>query len=172
MRLVRYKRAAFVAFVAGALVALVATPALAAKPSREVFSLDDPLAEAFWSAELSAACDAPIVADFEGTVTVHQFTDRNGDFKREIDKFWARDTFTNTETGATIVLRDVGPDIYFVGRDGAVYVAIIGRSLTGSGVIGRTLVNLDTGEVVRESGLVVGSLADQVCPLIAPVSGP
>jgi hypothetical protein len=147
---------------------LIATPVFAAKPFREVISLDDPAAEAFWSAALSAACGAPIVAQFEGTVTVHVFTDRDGDFKREIDKFWARDTFTNTETGASVLLKDVGPDIVFVGRDGDLYVAITGRSLTGSGVIGRTLVNLDTGEVVRESGRVVGGIADQVCPVIAP----
>ena len=168
MRIVRLKRSAFVALTVGALFALVTTPALAAKPSREVISLDDPLAEAFWSAELSAACGAPIVADFEGTVTSHSFSDRNGDFKRQIDKYWIRDTFTNTETGAAILLKDVGPDLFFIGTDGALYLAITGRSLTGSGVIGRTLVNLDTGEVVRESGRVVGSVADQVCPIIAP----
>ncbi len=171
MRTVRFKRSAFIALAAGALVALVATPASAAKPSREVVSLDDPIAEAFWSAELSAACGAPIVADFEGSVTIHVFTDRNGDFKREIDKYWIRDTFTNTATGASILLKDVGPDLIFIGKDGALYVAITGRSLTGSGVIGRTPINLDTGEVVQQSGRVVGSLADQVCPIIAPVGG-
>ncbi len=168
MRTARIKRSALLALTIAALVAMLATPSLAAKPIREVISLDDPLAEAFWSAELTAACGAPIVADFEGTLTVHVLTDRNGDFKREIDKYWARDTFTNTDTGASTLLKDVGPDIVFIGRDGALYVAITGRSLTGSGVIGRTLVNLDTGEVVRESGRVVGSVADQVCPVIAP----
>ena len=100
MRIVRFKRSAFLALTVGALVALVATPALAAKPIRDVISLDDPDAEAFWSAALTAACGAPIVADFEGTVTVHLFTDRTGEFKREIDKYWARDTFTNTSGSA------------------------------------------------------------------------
>ena len=168
MRIVRFKRSALIALAAGELVALVATPASAAKPTREVISLDDPGAEAFWSAELSAACDAPIVADFEGTVTTHVFTDQNGEFKRGISKFWIRDTFTNTATGASILLKDVGPDLVFIGKDGALYVAITGRSLTGSGVIGRTLINLDTGEFVQESGRVVGSIFEQVCPIIAP----
>ena len=168
MRQHRFKQAALIGVAVAALMALAATPSLAGKPSREVISLDDPQAEAFWSAELTAACGAPIVADFEGTVTSHGFTDRNGDFKRQIDKYWIRDTFTNTETGASVLLRDVGPDIVFFGNDGALYVAITGRSLTGSGVIGRTLLNLDTGEVIRESGRVVGSIADQVCPIIAP----
>ena len=162
------KRSASIALIVAALIALTATPALAGKPIREVISLDDPGAEAFFSALLSEACDAPIVAQFEGTVTIHEFTDRNGDVKRVIAKYWARDTFTNTETGASVLLKDVGPDIFFIGKDGATYVAITGRSLTGSGVIGRTLVNLDTGEVVRESGRVVGSISDQVCPVIAP----
>ena len=151
-------------FICGLLLLAVASPVAAAKPSKEVISLDNPEDEAFFSALLTEECGVPVEADFEGTVTVHTFTDRDGDFKREIAKFWIRDTFTNTETGASVLLRDVGPDILFFGKDGALYVAITGRSLTGSGVIGRTLINLDTGEVIRESGKFVGSIADQVCP--------
>jgi ABC-type glycerol-3-phosphate transport system substrate-binding protein len=152
--------------IASLLSLALATPALAAKPSKEVRSLDDPGLEAIYSAALTVACGVPVQADFEGTVTVHVFTDRHGDFKREIDKYWIRDTFTNTETGATVLLRDVGPDIYWVGRDGHTYIALTGRSLTGSGVIGRTVFNLDTGELVSQSGNVVGSIVDQVCPLL------
>ena len=150
--------------VVGLLSLALASPALAAKPSKEVISLDDPEAEAFYSALLTEACGVPVEADFEGTVTVHVFTDRHGEIKREIHKYWIRDTFTNTETGATVLLRDVGPDIIWVGRDGDTYIALTGRSLTGSGVIGRTVYNLDTGELISESGKVVGSIADQVCP--------
>lgn len=150
---------------AAALISLaLATPAMAAKPHREVISLDDPEAEAFYGALLSDACGVPVEADFEGTVTVHVFSDRHGNFKREIDKYWIRDRFTNTDTGATVLLRDVGPDIYWIGRDGATYIALTGRSLTGSGVIGRTVFNVDTGELISESGKVVGSIVDQVCP--------
>lgn len=150
-----------------ALVALaLASPALAAKPSKEVISLDNPEDEAFYSALLTEECGVPVEADFEGTVTVHVFTDRDGEFKREIDKYWIRDTFTNTETGASVLLRDVGPDIIWVGRDGATYIALTGRSLTGSGVIGRVVFNFDTGELIGEAGKPVGSIADQVCPFL------
>ena len=144
----------------------LAAPALAAKPEKLVISLDDPIAEENWSLMMTEQCGAPIEADFAGTLTVHILTNRHGVFKREIDKYWARDRFTNVETGASVVLKDVGPDMFFFRKDGALYMAIIGRSLTGSGVIGRTLINLDTGEVVRQSGKVVGSVADQVCPLL------
>ena len=159
-------RRSLLLLMAGLLSLALATPAFAAKPSKEVFSLDDPAAEAFYSALLSGACGVPVKADFEGTVTVHVFTDRHGDFKREIDKYWIRDTFTNTETGATVLLRDVGPDIIWVGRDGNTYIALTGRSLTGSGVIGRTVFNFDTGELLSQAGKEVGSIIDQVCPLL------
>jgi hypothetical protein len=150
----------------GLLMLVLATPALAAKPSKDVTSLDDAEAEAFYSALLTEACGVPVLADFEGTVTTHVFTDREGNFKRQIDKYWIRDTFTNTDTGATVLLRDVGPDIWWTGPDGHLYIALTGRSLTGSGVIGRTVFNADTGELISESGNVVGSIADQVCPLL------
>jgi hypothetical protein len=156
-----------VLILAAAVLALaLAAPALAAKPFMEVISLDDPVAEAEWSAILTQECGAPISADFEGTVTLHLFTDGQGDFKREIDKYWIRDTFTNTETGASVLLKDVGPDIIWIGRDGILYVAVTGRSLTGTGVIGRTVINGETGEVISSSGKVVGSIAEQVCPLL------
>jgi hypothetical protein len=157
-------RRLFLLVIACLVLLAFAAPVAAARPTREVISIDDPLAEAFWSERLSAECGAPIAADFEGTVTVHVFTDRHGNFKREIDKYWIRDTFTNTATGASVLLRDVGPDIFWFGRDGSLYMALIGRSLTGSGVIGRTVINLDADLTVSMKGKVVGSVADQVCP--------
>lgn len=150
----------------GVMLLAFAAPALAAKPQREVISMDDPVAEAQWSAMMTEACGAPIEADFEGTLTMHVFTDRDGNFKRQIDKYWIRDTFTNLDTGAAVLLKDVGPDIFFFGKDGALYVAITGRSLTGSGNIGRTLINLDTGQIVSEGGKLLGSVANQICPLL------
>lgn len=154
----------FLSLVAAALLSVVlAAPTLGAKPTREVISLDDPDAEAEFSTFISEACGIPIAVDFEGTVTVHVFTNRHGEFTREIDKYWIRDTFTNTATGATILLRDVGPDIIGFNRDGELILAIVGRSITGSGVIGRTVISLDTGEVLHQSGRDVGSFVDQVC---------
>lgn len=148
------------------LVASSISPLLAAEPDRFIVDLDDAAAEAFYSEFLSEACGAEIVADFEGSVTVHVFTDRHGNFKREINKYWIRDEFTNVETGASVLLKDVGPDLFWLSREGHLILALIGRSLTGSGVIGRVVIDLDTGEVVHVAGKDVGSVADQVCPAI------
>jgi hypothetical protein len=46
-------------------------------------------------------------------------------------------------------------------------LAQIGRSLSGSGSIGRVVVNLDTGEVVATAGRRVGTLEEVIC---APLS--
>lgn len=154
-------------FLGMAIVAIAATPVLAAPPTREVFDMDDPVAEAFWSDLLTAECGVPVAVDFRGSVTVHTFTDRAGAWKRQIDKYWIRDAFTNTATGASIVLKDVGPDLWSINRRGELVIAITGRSLTGSGVIGRVVINLDTGEVDHIAGRSVGSVADQVCPAIS-----
>jgi hypothetical protein len=44
-----------------------------------------------------------------------------------------------------------------------VVVAITGRSLTGSGVIGRVVVDLDTGEVLSVAGLAKGDFVENLC---------
>lgn len=144
---------------------VVAAPTIAAKPDKEVIDLSDPALEALYAEFLTVECGVPVAVDFEGTVTAHIFYDRHGNVTREIWKYWIRDYFTNTDTGETVLLRDVGPDIFFT-KHGTWYLALTGRSLTGSGVIGRTLVNLDTGEVLRASGRNVGSIVDQVCPAL------
>ncbi len=148
------------------LVASSISPLLAAKPDRFIIDLDDAGAEAFYSELLSDACGADVAVDFEGSLTIHVFTDRHGAWKREINKYWIRDTFTNVETGASVLLKDVGPDLYSLSRDGHLIIAITGRSLTGSGVIGRVVIDLDTGEVLHVAGKDAGSIADQVCPAI------
>ena len=45
--------------------------------------------------------------------------------------------------------------------------AITGPSLTGSGVIGGVVIDLDTGETLHISRESVGSIVDQVCDAIA-----
>lgn len=162
----RFARAATTVVAALALAAVVAVPALAAPPVRETFDLDDPAAEASWSAFLTDACGFPVAVDFAGSVTSHVFLDTSGEWSHQVDKWWIRDRFTNVATGATILLKDVGPDVYRIDRDGHLTIAITGRSLTGSGVIGRVVVDLDTGEVVHMAGREVGSVPDQVCPAI------
>lgn len=74
---------------------------------------------------------------------------------------------TQMRTGENLVIRDIGPDIIFVDAEGNTWAALTGRSMSGSGVIGRVLINFDTLEIIRSSGKEVGSLADQICPILA-----
>lgn len=143
--------------------AVFVAPALAAKPFMETTDLDDPALEAGLSAMLSDACGTDMSVDASGSVRVKVFADRNGDFRREIDKWFIRMAITNVETAESVLIRDVGPDIVWINRDGDVMAAIVGRSLTGSGVIGRVLINLTTGEVERESGRNVGDWVANTC---------
>ena len=161
-----FTRAVVAAAAAAALLALTVGSTLGARPIKETIDLDDPAEEANASAFMTAACGFPVAVDIEGRVTVHVFLDRNGEWLREIDKWWIRDVFTNVETGASILLKDVGPDVIRVDRQGRFTVALTGRSLTGSGVIGRVVIDIDTGEVLHSSGKEVGSIADQVCAAI------
>jgi hypothetical protein len=82
----------------------------------------------------------------------------------EIDVFGTHATFTNVDTGATYSIVDVGPDIYsFDPATGHLTVAITGRSLTGSGVIGRVVIDLDTGEIVSSAGNPEGDWVENAC---------
>lgn len=162
----RYARAVVAAAAAVALLALTVGSTLGARPIKQTIDLDDPVAEEFWSGVLTAECGVPIAMDIEGRVTIHVFQDRDGTWRHEIDKWWIRDTFTNLESGASILLKDVGPDVIRVDRQGRLTVAITGRSLTGSGIIGRVVIDLDTFEVLHSAGKEVGSFIDQVCAAI------
>ena len=143
--------------------ALLAGPSLAAKPHMETINLDDPADEAFWSELLSDACGAPISADFWGSVRIKVFSDRQGNFKRQINKWFIRIRLTNTDTDASILIKDVGPDILWMNKQGELMLAITGRSVTGSGVIGRVVFNLSTGELVRSSGMELGDWIENAC---------
>ncbi|HUG49297.1 MAG TPA: hypothetical protein VMP67_12920 [Candidatus Limnocylindria bacterium] len=142
---------------------LVAAPALAAKPFMETIDLDNPDDEAFYSELFTSACGAPIAADIWGSVRIKVFTDQEGNFKRQINKWFIRIRLTNTETGTSILIKDVGPDILWLDKNGDLLVAITGRSVTGSGVIGRVVVNLTTNEVVSESGKPLGDWVENGC---------
>ena len=156
------------ALLALLMTAALAAPALAGKPTREVIDIGTPADEAEWGAYMTALCGFTITASIESTVTVHVFTDRNGEFKREIDKYLSWDTFTNPATGASVTLHDVGPDLFWFNHDGELMLAIVGRSLAGSGYVGRFVINLDNDEVVHISGRFVGSFEDQICEPLAP----
>ena len=120
-----------------ALVSMLALGSAAFAGRPEVFkvSLDDPAVEAEEAAFVSGVCGFPVTVDAAGKIVVHVFS---GGRNVEIANFNIHATYTNPSNGKSYRLLDAGPDRFFV-RDGRTFVAISGRSLTGSGVIGMRL---------------------------------
>jgi hypothetical protein len=144
---------------------LAAGSVAAAKPDMFIVDNSDPAVEAEDEAFLLAACGYAIDVEGSGHVVVHVFSDHPR--LLEIDNYRLFNTFS--ANGKTIVVRpDAGPDRFWVGKDGAVYLALVGRSVTGTGVIGRTVVNLDTGELVSSHGRELGDFLTAVCEGLAP----
>jgi hypothetical protein len=144
--------------------ALVLTgAATAATPTQFRVSLDDPVLEADLAASLTAACGTAVAADTNGFILVKLFDRKGGGGPVEMNVFHLTATFRNVATGATTSLLDVGPDRITFDRKGNLIVTIIGRSLTGSGVIGRVVVDAATGAVLSSSGRGVGDWVENVC---------
>lgn len=158
------------ALLIAALLALLATPALAAEPRKPlVIDLNDPALDAEDGAFWTAACGFPVTAELSGHIIVHN--EKRGSIE-SLTVFHITETLTSAD--GTYRLVDVGPDIWFT-RNGTTYVAVVGRSLTGSGVIGRVLVNADTGEILRVSGRIVGDevfgdFTAPICRALAPAA--
>ena len=61
-------------------------------------------------------------------------------------------TYINPVTGKSFTVHDVGPDKWYVDKDGNVIHTITGRSVTGSGVIGHVVLDDETDEILSVSG--------------------
>jgi hypothetical protein len=130
--------------------AVLVVPASAAEPQNPfVIDLDEPALDADESTFWTAACGFPVTAEISGHIIVHR--EKNGAIT-SLTVFHITERLTSANGSYFLV--DVGPDIAFT-RQGVPYVAVVGRSLTGSGVIGRVLVNEATGEL-EVSGKLVG----------------
>jgi hypothetical protein len=124
------------------------------------------------AATFSAMCGFPVTVDAEGWFKIISL-DTGGKGKRQplevIVYHLSHEVFTSAWGTFTSPL-DVGPDIVFM-EDGVVKVALTGRSTTGSGVIGRVVVNTETGEVEFEAGRrVYDDFVAAVCEALAPPS--
>lgn len=113
----------------------------------------------------SEACGFPIEAVVRGHVITTIFSEGPNPHVA-IHRFNARVLYTNLDTGETYRLTDAGPDI-----EGDDTVTVIGRSITGSGVIGRVVFDLETGEILFEAGHRVHAGGDEyitaVCEALA-----
>ena len=102
-------------------------PALAARPTREVIDIGTPEIELLIGANLTEVCGFEISVDADATLAVMVFSNNDGTFRREIDPGQVKWTLTNLATGVSIDVHNVGPDIYWVNRDGESMLASIGR---------------------------------------------
>jgi hypothetical protein len=155
--------------LAGGMLSLLLTvgSTFAAKPTIFRIDVSDPDREAGFEADLLAFCGYPVDVEASGHVIVHVF---NGHPRLvEISNYRMFETFS--ANGKTLTVRpDSGPDIIWVGRDGDLYIALTGRSVTGSGVVGRTVFNLTTLELVSSHGHDLGDFIAWVCNGLAPAA--
>jgi hypothetical protein len=130
------------------------TPALAAKP--EVFFI--PVDVTFDR----GACDGfTVIGHVTGLLKFSTYLDREGNFSMGTVLFiGGLQTFTNSETGATLSSPDIGIDKTTISDDGSTIVASMAFAtrlvVPGEGLvfahIGKIVYNENTGEVLFEAG--------------------
>ena len=153
--------------ILAALAAMLAAPAAAGEPQKPfVLDLNDPEFDVDDSIWWTEQCEFPVTAELSGHIIFHNA--KRGAVE-SITVYHTAEILTS-EWGS-YRLHDIGPDIEYI-RNGVPYVAIVGRSITGSGVIGRTVINLDTGEVDWNGRLVgdqvLGDFTAPICRALAP----
>ena len=160
-------RLAFRCLLLGAFAAMLVTPAAAGEPQKPfILDLNDPDFDedesGFWTEE----CGFPVMAELFGHIIFHNAKSGAVEFITVYHQ-----TELLTSASGTYRIHDVGPDIEYI-RGGVSYIAAVGRSITGSGVIGRTVINLDTGEVDWNGRLVgdevLGDFTAPICRALAP----
>ena len=156
-------------FILAALFALLATPSMAAEPQKPfILDLNDPTLDAEESAFWSDACGFPVTAELSGHIIFHN--PKRGAVSA-LAVYHIGITLTSQTT--TVRVHDVGPDLLYT-RNGVEYSAAVGRSITGSGVIGRAEMNVATGEVEWHGRLVgdevFGDFTAPTCRALAPAS--
>ena len=130
--------------LAALFVLLLAVPVLGARPTIISFADDDVADGDFFS----SLCGFEVSARSSGHVVMHNE-------KRGANNFMSNyniNIWLTSENGSYHLV-DADPDMEHR-RAGTTYFAVTGRSLTFSTVIGRTEVNLDTGETVFHGNLV------------------
>ena len=145
---------------------LFPSAALGAAPTRDFISLDDPAIDAEETAFVTELCGFPVDAEVSGHVIVTSFPKDGAPGVFALNVYGVRITYTNPETGKVVRLRDVGPDRFFVGG-GIAYVAVTGRSETGTGIVGVVIIDLATGDVVHQAGNDIGVFYDRLCAALS-----
>jgi hypothetical protein len=149
----------------GMLGSIAAPGALAAGPERFRIDLSDPDIVAGETAFATEVCGFPVEVTLAGHIIGRLFPE-DGRSPVDITTFAARGTYTNPATGASVRFTDAGPDRWYL-KDGVLYLAITGRSVSGSGVIGIVVFDTDTWDIVHQAGNEVGWYLDWICPQLA-----
>jgi hypothetical protein len=153
------------------LLAVWASPAVAAKPEFEVIDVND--------FGVLGDCDGfQVLQEVTGTIKISHRTTANGT-EIQISRYSLRETYTNSETGESVSTPDVGIDKLTINPDGSATLVVIGLLnrivIPGEGLIvanaGR-LVFFFTGpneepDVVFEAG-PSGDLLPALCTVLAP----
>jgi hypothetical protein len=133
------------------------TPAFAQDPAagngnKLVFSLDE---------DFTVECGGGEILDVhaEGWLQIRVFPQPSNP-NVQLNVFHSVLTFTNS-AGETFTFNDLGPDRYFL-DDGIFSVAVVGR-IGGAGLIGRFVINLETGEVEFVAGKEFGGVIALAC---------
>lgn len=135
------------------------TPALAAQPTIERIPIEDQFADEF----LTEECGVPVTTTVSGFRIERTFEDSEG---RLLSVNTLNLAFTATaEGGGSVTFRDVGADVVRGAPDGTTTVTIIGQ--VPFDFAGRLVIDLDTGEVVKEPQFVRGTRQlEQVCEIL------
>ena len=152
-------RVLFVVLVLG--LALPAA-AFAGRPVHSALTFNSPADDVAESAFATTLCGFPVTADIGGRIGFIEFDRGGAPGVFELAIYGLRVTYRNPDNGNVVRLRDIGPDRFYV-QDGIAFVAVTGRSLTGTGNIGVFKINLETGEVVHAAGNEVGFIFDHLC---------
>ena len=140
---------------------LLPAATLAAGPTHSRVSFNEPADDVSESEAISEFCGFPIDADIAGFIRV---TDHSSKTNGTVHKasYHIRIHYRNPANGAAYYMRDIGPDREYI-KDGVLHVAVTGRSEAGTGRTGVTKINLETGEIVHQSGRELGFVYDHLC---------
>ncbi len=156
--------------VLGALLgAAIASPAAAAPPIHFKIDISDAEYEAFAGKWASDACGFAVTVDGKGHINIIVFDPPRGKSPMvEIDTYAMHQVFS--ANGKSVVVKvDAGPDLFRIDRTtGHLTLALTGRAITGSGVIGRFVIDLETDEVLFVAGNDRGDFLSQLCAALAP----
>lgn len=156
------------AFLGGLLAMVMAVPATAAAPIHFKIDISDPSWEASVGAALSAECGFAITMEGRGHINVIVFDPPRGRSPMvEIDTYAMHEIFSANGKSLTVNV-DAGPDLYRFDRAGHLILTLTGRAVTGSGVIGRFSIDLDTDEVIFIAGNDQGDFITRLCATLAP----